>query len=88
MTLEDKLNEKSFNLEIFKNDLVKLGENKDYIEGLVIGYAEMYFKEENDVLDINKYQGFYNDFTEHLLDIVKMKYPLNYEILKKEFGAF
>jgi hypothetical protein len=87
MTLEEKLNEKSVNLEILKNDMIKLGESKAYIEGLVQGYSEIFFQSEEDVLNVCKYQGFYEEFTEHLLDIVKMKYPSNYEILRKEFGV-
>ena len=86
MTIEDLLNKKSHNLEILKTDLVRLGESKEYIGALVVSYTQLYFQTEKDVLEVDNYNKYYKDLTNHLLDIVQKKYPINYEILKKEFG--
>lgn len=79
-----KQNIKSINLEKLKHDLVSLGETTEYITALTFAYIDKYFQTPQDALNNETYMNFYNETTEHLLDIVKVKYPKNYEILKIE----
>jgi len=89
--IEEIINDEKFNnlmrdVQILKKDVVALGENKEYITQLDYGYVETYLIKGNEEILTKEYIHYRRLILDHLLDIVKMKYYINYEILNKEFG--
>jgi hypothetical protein len=67
-----------------EHSIISLGEDKNYLEQLKMSYVEMYLIK-TPVASTNDYIQFRREYTNHLLDIVKVKSPKNYDILKREF---